>query len=104
MGYCMKMKAQQFFVQTEYVGRVMAKAKNWPYRFALNDEGEITDIEFIGEKFCEDFTFFHSIASYVQDGSYVEMVGEDGTQWRWIFHNGICREVKAAVSWPKDSM
>lgn len=102
MGYNIKMEDAKFFVPTEYTGRVFAKAENSSYYFTLDPEGNITDIEFHGEKLYEDFSLFQSLAPYVKDGSYIEMMGEDGEQWRWVFANGKCREIKATVTWPEE--
>ena len=66
---------------------------------AENDErGDVNEIEFTGEKMGDDQVLFNAIAPYVTDGSYLEMVGEDGERWRWVFKNGECREVTATVT------
>lgn len=102
MGYCIEMKESRFFVPTQYTGRVFAKTQEQPYYFQLDSDGNITELEFIGEKLGNDFKVFQSIAHYVQDGSYIWMVGEDGSQWRWVFQSGVCREVKPKVEWPDE--
>lgn len=83
-------------------GRVLAMTQRQPYDFQLDQDGNITELEFIGEKLGNDFKMFQSIAAYVQDGSYIWMIGEDGVQWRWVFRAGICKEVKAKVEWPDE--
>jgi len=40
------------------------------------------------------------IAPYVEDGSYIEMSGEDGAMWRWVFKHGECHEISAVITWP----
>lgn len=102
MGYCIEMKGSKFFVPTQHTGRVLAMTQMQPYDFQLDQEGNITELKFIGEKLCDDFEMFQSIAVYVQDGSYIWMIGEDGAQWRWVFQSGVCREVKAKVEWPDE--
>lgn len=102
MGYCIEMKESKFFVQTQHTGRVLAMTQRQPYDFQLDQDGNITELEFIGEKLGDDFKMFQSIAAYVQDGSYIWMIGEDGVQWRWVFRAGICKEVKAKVEWPDE--
>ena len=37
-----------------------------------------------------------------QDGSYIWMMGEDGSQWRWVFQSGVCKEITAKVEWPDE--
>lgn len=100
MGYCIEMKIRKFFVPTQHTGRVFAMTEGLPYYFELDHDGNITELEFIGEKLGDDFKIFQSIAPYVQDGSYIWMIGEDGDQWRWVFQAGVCKEVKAVVEWP----
>ena len=102
MGYCIEMKESKFFVPTEHTGRVLAMTQRQPYDFQLDQDGNITELEFIGEKLGNDFKMFQSIAAYVQDGSYIWMIGEDGFQWRWVLRAGICKEVKAKVEWPDE--
>ena len=50
----------------------------------------------------QQIEMFQSIAPYVQDGSYIWMIGEDGSQWRWVFQSGVCREVNAKVEWREE--
>lgn len=101
MSYCMFMKSANFFIPAEYAGIVLAKTDLMEYSFELDPDGNIMDIEFIGEKLYDDFSIFQAIAPYVKDGSYIEMMGEDGEQWRWVFQDGECQEIKATVSWSK---
>ena len=62
-------------------------------------EGNITSISFAGEKLGDDAHFFGAIAEFVDDGSFIEMLGEDGARWRWIFSGGKVVEKHATVSW-----
>jgi len=55
----------------------------------------ITDILFEGEKIGNESSFFKAIAPFVKEGSFIEMVGEDGEKWRWVFENGQCVEKQA---------
>ena len=102
MGYCMEMKGSKFFVPTEHTGRVLAMTQGKSYNFHLDLDGSITELTFKGEKLSDDLEMFQSIAPYVQDGSYIWMIGEDGSQWRWVFQSGVCREVNAKVEWPEE--
>jgi hypothetical protein len=54
--------------------------------------GDIEYIEFIGEKLGQDFLLFQTIAPFVEDGSFIQMHGEDGCIWQWQFKNGTCKE------------
>ena len=102
MGYCMEMKGSKFFVPTEHTGRVLAMTQGKPYDFHLDPDGNITELKFKGEKLGDDLEMFRSIAPYVQDCSYIWMMGEDGSQWRWVFQSGVCREITAKVEWPDE--
>ena len=80
---------------------VMAmKAWRWDVYFdrdnVLND---ITEIHFAGEKCGDDEVLFRAIAPYVASGSYIEMQGEDGKVWRWVFKDGQFKEVGSKVVW-----
>ena len=99
MGYCMSMSASNFFVSTENVGRFLSVLWRYPYDYTFDVDGNITEIEYVGEKLGRDFELFQKVAPFVRDGSFIEMYGEDGERWRWIFKNGKCREVTAKVTW-----
>ena len=100
MGYCMYMQDAELFVATEHVGRVFALIERTRYDFELNAEGDIIDIIFRGETLRDDFEMFQKVAPYVQNGSFVEMIGENGDRWRWVFKDGECLEMNAIISWP----
>lgn len=99
MGYCMQMSSSHIFVSTENTGRVMAKLKNLPYRFDLDDDGNITGISFIGHKLSDEFEAFQKAAPYIRNGSYIEMRGDDGDRWKWEFQNGRCQKVTQHTLW-----
>jgi len=73
----------------------------WRWEADTDEEGNIVDISFIGEKLGDDETLFKSIARFVNPGCYIQMEGEDGTLWRWVFDGANCKEVVAKVSWPE---
>lgn len=54
---------------------------------------------FDGEKLGNDYELFCAIAPYVEDDSYIEMSGEDGCIWRWVFKNGKCKEIYPVIIW-----
>ncbi len=69
----------------------------WPVE--TNDDGDITSIEFSGEKLWDDVKLFRLIAEFVEDGSYIECSGEEGTLWRWVFVGGKFAEKYPKISW-----
>jgi hypothetical protein len=68
------------------------------------DNGDICDINFNGQKIGSEQEIFQVIAPFVKDGSYIEMRGEDGTQWRWIFEEGKVREEEALITYSNDNV
>lgn len=73
--------------------------EEWRYPVETNDFGDITGIDFYGEKIGDEVELFRVIAPFVESGSYLEMHGEDGAFWRWVFKNGTFAEVDPIVKW-----
>jgi hypothetical protein len=71
----------------------------WRWDIEEDTDGNIDGIAFRGEKSGDDLTLFKAIAPFVERGSYIEMRGEDGAQWRWIFNDNTCTEKTAKVVW-----
>lgn len=121
MGYCISVNCDNFSFDVTKAENLMRDVKEaffkekiegrWIYenavigsetieemfeelRFSLYKDGDKYKIDyFMGEKLdgCEE-ELFKSMAKYIDDG-YLEYIGEDGEQWRYIFKNGECREV-----------
>jgi hypothetical protein len=71
----------------------------WRYDTQVDGDGNINYIWFCGEKLGDDMYILEAIAPYVADGSFIEMQGEDGSLWRWLFEKGGVKEVAATISW-----
>lgn len=71
----------------------------WCWSPLLDEEGNIEDLCFVGEKRGDDDILFGALAPFVEDGSYIEMQGEDGERWRWIFAKGTMRRRTPKVVW-----
>ena len=71
----------------------------WRWEIGEDEEGNVLDIYFSGEKLGNDEILFNAIAPYVKEGSYIEMSGEDGSLWRWSFDGKSCVEKGAQISW-----
>jgi len=69
------------------------------YEAILDDCSNIINLEFIGEKLGDDDKLFNYIAPFVEDGSYIEMAGEDGDIWRWVFTNTNCEWKCPELKW-----
>ena len=53
-------------------------------------------VEFLGEKLGDDEVLFEAIAPFMNDG-FIEMQGEDGHHWRWVFKDGKLHDVPGRV-------
>jgi len=69
------------------------------YEWANTEEDNVFDIVFEGEKRGDDDIFFNTISPFVEDGSYIQMSGECGAMWRWVFCDGICKEIEPQITW-----
>ena len=63
-------------------------------------QGDVVEIHFSGDVLRSDKMIFDAIAPFVEAGSYVEMMGDDGQMWRWVFDGHNCVEVHPTVTWP----
>jgi hypothetical protein len=66
--------------------------EEWRYCVKIDKYGNINNIEFTGEKLGQEKLLFDAIAPFVRKGSYISMIGEDETRWKWIFKNNQCME------------
>ena len=64
-----------------------------------NDSGDVIGIYFEGEKLGNDEILFDAIAPFVEEGSFLEMSGEDGALWRWSFDGKEMEEKYANINW-----
>jgi hypothetical protein len=64
-----------------------------------NPDKDVVFISFCGEKMGDDTVLFSALAPFVEDGSYIEMQGEEGEIWRWTFVDGKLKEVSAKILW-----
>lgn len=83
------------FAQEYDVCKLLQK---WRWAPNLNQDGDIFELNFIGEKYGDDPLLFRTIAPFIESG-YIEMIGEDGERWRWVFENGKFKEVQAKIIW-----
>lgn len=63
---------------------------------------DISQIEFIGEKYGEIDGFFNTIAPYVEKGSFIEFTGEEGEWFRFFFDGERAVEEKGYVVFSHD--
>ena len=68
-------------------------AWRWCVETGNTETGDFVErIYFEGEKSGDDMVLFKAIAPFVEPGSYIEMVGEDGYLWRFYFDGKTCVE------------
>lgn len=58
------------------------------YNPIYDENGDICNVEFTGEKYGDEEIFFKALAPYVETNSYLEFLGEDESRWKWEFTNG----------------
>lgn len=73
--------------------------KAWRWAIYSNPDGDIDEISFCGQKLGDDEILFSAMAPFVENDSFLEMHGEDGSMWRWVFKDGKLEEKTATVSW-----
>ena len=69
----------------------------WDYN--VLDNYKKSNLIFNGTKLGDEEVLFNAIAPYVEDESYIQMLGEDGLMWRWLFKNGKCNETYPEIIW-----
>ena len=91
------------WVNMGYVSRAtLEKAiEDWRWHAETNEEGDINDIWFDGQKIGDEDHFFAALAPFVEKGSYVEMQGEEGEIWRYAFNGKSMTELTPETTWPK---
>lgn len=122
MGYCAILEDAKFFIAEENKYEAYRKLKKdlydvdgvqkarcledilEVYCFSPEiDKGDnIYNIDFTGDKLWDEEILFNLLAPFVKSGSYIEMRGEDGERWRWVFDNGQFKTVTAKVVWEDD--
>ena len=124
MGYCMEQVDSKFHIKKENFEKALQtlKTKNPQGNFINKDEnefidcrtifealdkrcwhliedGDINEICFEGEKSHSDLELFDSFAEFVEKGSYIQMSGEDGEIWRWVFDGKTCEAICPKITW-----
>lgn len=67
------------------------------YEASYDEEGNIDDVYFNGEKLGDDEFFFSNIAPYVEKGSYLVFQGEEESYWKWVFNGKKMKEKAGRV-------
>ena len=77
----------------------------WRWTAEFDEHGDISGIDFDGEKLGDESVLFNAIAPFVVEGSYIQMGGEDQYSWRWVFVDNRCVEIpgKTTYNMPQSS-
>jgi hypothetical protein len=75
---------------------------SWRWELEYDNDGNVDAIWFAGEKIGDDELLFNAIAPFVEAGSFIEMMGEDGTRWKWVFDGKTCTEHAAETTYEDD--
>lgn len=54
------------------------------------------------DRLTSEEEWMNEIAPYVVPGSWIEMMGEDGCFWKWIFDGECCQTVYGKVEYPDE--
>ena len=64
----------------------------------IQNNKKVYVLKFIGEKLGDDEEIFKILSPFMNDG-YIEMLGEDGDKWRWVFQSGEMYIKYPSVIW-----
>ena len=109
MGYYMNSMNCSFALKKENVKAAWESIKNCcsfeevmaecGWEVYINEKGDYDAIIFINEKASNDIVILNAIAPYVEPNSYIQMQGEDGEIWRWVFEDGKVKEIYPTILW-----
>lgn len=73
----------------------------WGWEAKHSETAGINGLEFQREKAGDEDALFAALAPFVEPGSYIEMQGEEGELWRWVFDGASVQRIEARTSWPE---
>jgi len=101
MGYNMYLGESIFTVDAQYAQEVAKELEDYWYEGIFDEAGNIESIGFNGDRLSNEFEMFERIAPMVDDGCYLQMSGDCGDLWRWVFYDGSCYQIDAVITWPE---
>jgi hypothetical protein len=122
MGYCISLYDQKFYIAAADKQQALKAAKpiyghwvheggtqgcdtleevfdTWGYEADVDESGNITGLSLTNEKLGDELKLFQAIAPWVKAGSYLEISGEEGALWRWVFDGSACSEKTPKIEW-----
>lgn len=124
MGYYMHQLQSDFRIKAEHMGVLYLRLKQlgagrwvcqrtiddattveeilreWRWSPQFDKDLNIIDLWFDGEKSGDEDNLFAVLAEFADEGSFIEMRGEEDSHWRFWFTEGICREIVPTITWP----
>lgn len=77
-------------LRSRSLGNALAEIR---YEPVYDDNDDICNVEFTGQKSGSEKVFFNALAPYVESGSYIAFEGEDGDKWEWSFNDGKVEQI-----------
>jgi hypothetical protein len=69
------------------------------FELSIDGADGVIDATGYDSKVGAECTFLTAAAPWVEDGSYFEWTGEDGSQWRWSFVKGVLFVQEGNITW-----
>lgn len=69
---------------------------------AFDEKGDLCDLYIDGRKLWDQAETLQTIAPWVEDGSRLEITGEDGDKWLWCVKDHVFYECPGEVSYRGD--
>lgn len=119
MGYNIYQGDSSFMIRKEHFPALIAAAqKMCPHKFdsmssvrevfeyfrfsvQSDEHGNLSEIEFTGQKAGSEDKLFELVAPYVEAGSYISFAGEDNELFQYSFNGKDCETVYPLLLWPE---
>jgi len=100
MNYNIELVGSSFFVEAKDAKAVKEELEKEKMSVKFDEDKNIVDISINDDRLYNKKDLLDNVSSFVKNNSYLEIIGEDGRQWRWIFQDGQCHEVFPVLIWP----
>ncbi len=114
MGYCMWQRdCQDFFIPKEKLhdatlalNEFSQKEQSFEehlleagFETEKDGDGNVIGLYFTGEKLTDQYEMFQALLPFVKEGAFLEFIGEEFDQWRWVFRKGKLIEITPTIVW-----
>ena len=97
-----KVAIQRFPDLFDEMSSVREIFKEFDFEVDKDEEGNLSDIVFTGEKAGNEDELFETIAPFVEAGSSISFYGEDNSIWRYCFDGKQCRYETPLLIFPEN--